>query len=430
MVDYVLEGPRWGTGSAGSSGGTITWAVVGSVPAGFTPIIAAAFADWTAHANIAFQQVSATAGASIVFADSAIDGLSNTLGTTNYSYSGSQFQSATVTFDSGENWHASGNHIISTNNVDLFLVALHEIGHAIGLDHYNATPAVMNAVLNPGVTDLVASDIHGAQAIYGAPVVTGLHVSLVDDAFYRSHYPDVAAAGIDPATHYEQNGWHEGRDPDAFFFTTGYLAANADVRAAGVNPLTHYDTNGWHEGRDPSAGFDNELYLAHNPDVRAAGIDPLAHYLQNGQAEGRQAYAAVGRAADLGTHPGFDAEYYLLNNPDVARAAIAAGGDSFAFAYNHYETHGWHEGRDPDAIFNVNGYLNAYADVKAANIDPLAHYETNGWHEGRDPSASFDVKAYESTYQDVAAAHIDPMLHYLQSGALEGRTAFNDGHFG
>ncbi|GJD47152.1 hypothetical protein AFCDBAGC_5038 [Methylobacterium cerastii] len=81
-------------------------------------------------------------------------------------------------------------------------------------------------------------------------------------------------------------------------------------------------------------------------------------------------------------------------------------------------------------MFDVKGYLAAYADIAAAKTDPLAHYEANGWKEGRDPSASFDVKAYESHYTDVANAHIDPMLHYLQSGALEGRTAFNDGHFG
>ncbi|GJD47283.1 hypothetical protein AFCDBAGC_5176 [Methylobacterium cerastii] len=202
------------------------------------------------------------------------------------------------------------------------------------------------------------------------------------------------------------------------------------MRAAGVNPLNHYDTSGWHEGRDPSAYFDNELYLARNTDVARAGIDPLTHYLTSGQAEGRQAFAAVGRAADLNTHPGFDAEYYLLSNADVAKAAIAAGGDSFAFAYNHYAANGWHEGRNPNAVFDVKGYLATYADVKAANFDPLAHYEANGWKEGRDPSSSFDVKAYESHYTDVANAHIDPMLHYLQSGALEGRAAFNDSHFG
>ncbi|GJD44005.1 hypothetical protein AFCDBAGC_1867 [Methylobacterium cerastii] len=254
--------------------------------------------------------------------------------------------------------------------------------------------------------------------------------ALVDDLFYYAHNNDVWNVRVDATAHYNASGWHEGRDPNADFSTTGYLAANADVRAAGINPLSHYDANGWKEGRDPSANFDNELYLSHNPDVKAAGVDPLAHYLTNGQAEGRQAYSAVGTAVNLAVHPGFDAEYYLLSNADVAKAAIVAGGDSFAFAYNHYETSGWHEGRNPNAVFDVKGYLAAYGDVKAANIDPLAHYEANGWKEGRDPSASFDVKAYESHYTDVANAHIDPMLHYLQSGALEGRTAFNDGHFG
>ncbi|WP_238271509.1 Ig-like domain-containing protein, partial [Methylobacterium cerastii] len=157
--------------------------------------------------------------------------------------------------------------------------------------------------------------------------------AVIDDLFYFSHNLDVWNAHLDATAHYNSSGWHEGRDPNADFSTTGYLAANADVAKAGINPLTHYDANGWKEGRDPSANFDNELHLSHNPDVKAAGADPLQHYLQYGQAEGRQAYAAVGNAADLAVHPGFDAEYYLLSNTDVAKAALTVGGDSFAFAY-------------------------------------------------------------------------------------------------
>lgn len=216
-------------------------------------------------------------------------------------------------------------------------------------------------------------------------------------------------------------------------FSVAYNAATATAHdllsdTAGAD-RTPYDNAGWKSGRDPSANFDNELYLARNPDVKASGMDPLAHYLAYGQAEGRHAYAAIGKAADLAVHPGFDAEYYLLSNADVAKAALAGGGDTFDFAYQHFETYGWHEGRNPNAVFDTKGYLAAYADVAAASIDPLAHYETFGWKEGRDPSAGFDGRAYEDANADVKAAGIEPMLHYLQFGALEGRSAYTDGHF-
>ncbi|POR43067.1 hypothetical protein [Methylobacterium sp. V23] len=268
---------------------------------------------------------------------------------------------------------------------------------------------------------------HDVTGIYEIRFTDGTIVEndaspLVDDLFYYGSNKDVWRDGIDADTHYAQFGWQEGRDPNAAFSTTGYLAANADVAAAKVNPLTHYETQGWKEGRDPSSSFDNELYLARNPDVKADGMNPLTHYLAFGQAEGRETYDAVGRATDLNTHPGFDAEYYLLSNRDVAQAALKAGGDSFAFAYQHYETNGWHEGRNPNAIFDTQAYLNAYADVAAANMDPLAHYHEFGWKEGRDPSASFHTNAYEAANPDVGAAQMDPMLHYLQFGAIEGRS--------
>ncbi|WP_432443220.1 hypothetical protein [Methylobacterium aquaticum] len=262
-----------------------------------------------------------------------------------------------------------------------------------------------------------------------ATVVVADGAPLVDDLFYLAANKDVLAAGQDADTHYAAYGWKEGRDPNALFSTTGYLAANPGVRASGQNPLEQYDQAGWKEGRDPSAAFDNELYLARNPDVKAAGIDPLKHYIEYGQGEGREIFAAIGKTADLAVHPGFDAEYYLLSNPDVARAAIAAG-DSVAYAYRHYQTYGWKEGRNPNAVFDTKGYLNAYGDVKEAGIDPLMHYDQYGWKEGRDPSKGFDSTAYLAVYGDVAQAKIDPMQHYLQYGALEGRSTFGDTTFG
>ncbi|MDF9791453.1 hypothetical protein M2440_002154 [Methylorubrum extorquens] len=279
-------------------------------------------------------------------------------------------------------------------------------------------------------TDIGALDLVNIERLIFDDGSIDLNGGLIDNLYYAHSNLDVYASGSSADAHYSQFGWHEGRDPNAFFSTTSYLAANPDVAKAGINPLEHFDQFGWKEGRDPSAAFDNELYLARNADVKAAGMDPLLHFLDNGQAEGRKAYAAVGNASDLAKHEGFDAQYYLLANADVAKAALAAGGDTFNFAYQHFDEFGWKEGRDPNAIFDTKGYLDAYKDVAAAGINPLDHFHDYGWKEGRDAAADFDTKGYLAANADVNAVGVDPMLHYLQNGALEGRLAFNDGHFG
>ena len=119
---------------------------------------------------------------------------------------------------------------------------------------------------------------------------------------------------------------------------------------------------------------------------------------------------------------GFDYVYYLNHNPDVA----ASGVDPF----QHFRTVGWKEGRNPNALFDTNGYLATYLDVKAANVNPLDHYNQFGWHEGRDPSVGFDTASYLAAYPDVAAAGVNPLEHYLAFGVHEGRSAFADGVWG
>ena len=291
----------------------------------------------------------------------------------------------------------SGAAIETSSSFD-FALANATISHVHGSMFLTGPDNVLHNVT--GMTHLVFAD----------GVVDRAPSSLIDNLFYNATYKDVWAQKADPAQHYAQYGWQEGRDPDALFSTKGYLAANADVAAAKIDPVVHYDTHGWHEGRDPSAAFSTVAYLATNPDVAANGIDPLLHYLSFGQSEGRENFAGFnseGRAGD------FDAVYYLANNADVAAQAATSPLVANAFAFQHYLTYGAQEGRDPSALFSTHEYLANNPDVAAGGMNPLLHYEAHGWREGRDPSSGFSTNGYLAAHPDVAAMHVDPLQYSM-----------------
>ena len=52
---------------------------------------------------------------------------------------------------------------------DLFQVALHEIGHNLGLEHSNVKRSIMYPYLLDGNDALETDDIAGIQALYGRP---------------------------------------------------------------------------------------------------------------------------------------------------------------------------------------------------------------------------------------------------------------------
>jgi Matrixin len=174
--EFSLEGAKWGSPELGTAGGTVTWAVDNTISQTELQSINAAFAEWSEVANIQFQQVASTAESDIDFANSAIDGAGNVLGVTGYSFSGGQLQSAEIQFDSGDNLSGS----------DFSLVAIHEIGHAIGLGHDNDEPAVMNSTANFDLTGLEPSDIEGIVELYGA------NTTDVADAGNGATPPDLA----------------------------------------------------------------------------------------------------------------------------------------------------------------------------------------------------------------------------------------------
>jgi len=123
-------------------------------------------------------------------------------------------------------------------------------------------------------------------------------------AAYLDASPDVRVAGANPLLHYRRHGQGEQRfvidvagwarmasialiaDSD-LFDAAWYLDRYSDVRLAGDDPAAHYMDRGWSEGRDPGPGFSTVCYLDAMSATGEQCGNPLLHYLMHGRHEGR-----------------------------------------------------------------------------------------------------------------------------------------------
>ena len=110
----------------------------------------------------------------------------------------------------------------------------------------------------------------------------------------------------------------------------------------------------------------------------------------------------------------FAREYYLRSNLDVARSCMNP--------IKHYIHHGWHEGRNPNQIFNTKWYLKTYPSVARAGMNPLYHYLKHGSAEGRNPSATFSTREYLASHPDAVKSGLNPLSHFLRYSKDSGQT--------
>jgi len=95
----------------------------------------------------------------------------NTLAVTTAWYSGNQRVEADIIFNNAFTWD-SYRGVNKGSPVDIQRIALHELGHVLGLDHPDTAGQTVTAIMNSHVSNtdsLQPDDITGAQNLYGPP---------------------------------------------------------------------------------------------------------------------------------------------------------------------------------------------------------------------------------------------------------------------
>lgn len=183
MLAESLESRRLLTSSMGWDGPGLGTAQltyhVANAPAGLSQAetnaaIDAALAAWSSVVDIEFTQTDqAGQRDSLDISFAPIDGQGGTLAQAYFPDDVNPARLAgDIQFDTSESWEV-GN-AAGSRAFDLIYVAVHEIGHALGLDHSDATSSILAPSVSPNQSfrSLSQDDIHEIQSLYAPRIST------------------------------------------------------------------------------------------------------------------------------------------------------------------------------------------------------------------------------------------------------------------
>ncbi len=309
---YNLHGTKWGGGSPflsagdnvdaagpGISGGVVTYSFMPSLVSlsaevsagqstdsqntaltdlpGFDPCflteIEAAFAAWSAVADIEFQPSQDNGVAfdgSGALGDIRIGahGMDNMFGVLAHAYfppPNGVSAAGDLHFDKDEDW-VCDPAIITGTEIDIGVVALHELGHSIGLRHESSDPAVMEPFYNAAMSlGPLADDVNGATRIYGP------------NPNRRSFFSDIGIGTENPAARFHiENVLNT--DSDDFVVTSagkvgvGLVNPANGVHVKGDAPGFIFEESDWGNQKWQMAALNGEWRLR---DLSAGNVYPF-----------------------------------------------------------------------------------------------------------------------------------------------------------
>ena len=134
---------------------------------------------------------------------------STTLAVTTTWRSGNDRTEGDIIFNTAKTWN-SYDGPLQSGVIDLQRVAIHELGHLLGLDHPDEASQTVQAIMNSHVSNqdtLASDDIAGGQALYGPPGVP------TNDNFANAIAVALGSGGTLTVSGYNTNATRETGEP-------------------------------------------------------------------------------------------------------------------------------------------------------------------------------------------------------------------------